>query len=630
MALMRLPGLTLFVLGLCGSVATAAEDPRKSAETVTKKPSIFSSLSTYERMHVGRVIQAARLRVAKEPAGKTVAFVKVHRYPVFVRFEGLPLVLNTVHALTREKVVRREILVKPGDPYDRTRASETMRNLRGLGLFNLVAAVPVVDESGQLGLLVVTRDLWSLRLESRFQTTNDTIDQLQLQLTERNLFGRGKQVAASFALEPITFRTGLSYLDPRIQGERLAFLIRGLTQFTREKAQYEGYDTGVYLYRPFYDLHQRWGFNSSFFRTDKVGRRTPGGQQEFWDDDETVEIERLPVIWRRKSMGGNLSARWQTGKDAIVRMTGGMGASESRFRPTDPVGLSGLDDEVVERFLAQKIPEDQTLVYPVLSLSFFQNTFHVFRNLAHFGFSEDVQVGPSGHFSIIVPRRDFGSTEDQIILGGNLAFRMAWLKSGLFEFAAAMSARHRQFRERFTDLKRLLRLRIASPTHKYGRLITRVDWLTQHDLTSLSAVSLGGDNGLRGYSSEHFFSYDASRLRGNVEYRSPPRKWAGSRVGFVVFYDMGWLYDGQVFEATETELVELAAMPVAQAVGAGIRWVFPQASRFTYRIDVGVPVDGSGFMVTLTTQSGQAVPMIPEEDGIHAAEFSLGGLGNQP
>ena len=32
----------------------------------------------------------------------------------------------------------------------------------------------------------------------------------------------------------------------------------------------------------------------------------------------------------------------------------------------------------------------QTLVYPSFGASFFQNRFHVFRNLAHFGFSEDV------------------------------------------------------------------------------------------------------------------------------------------------------------------------------------------------------------------------------------------------
>ena len=55
----------------------------------------------------------------------------------------------------------------------------------GTGHINLAAAVPVLNEAGELGILVVTRDLWSLRLESRFQTTGDVIDNLSAQLTER-------------------------------------------------------------------------------------------------------------------------------------------------------------------------------------------------------------------------------------------------------------------------------------------------------------------------------------------------------------------------------------------------------------------------------------------------------------
>jgi hemolysin activation/secretion protein len=159
--------------------------------------------------------------------------------------------------------------------------------------------------------------------------------------------------------------------------------------------------------------------------------------------------------------------------------------------------------------------------------------------------------------------------------------------------------------------------------------VTRLDWLIRQDLTTISLVSLGGDNGLRGYSSEHFFSYDASRLRGNVEYRTPPRRWGSIRWGLVAFYDMGLLHDGTVFEATDAGPVKLPCMPMAHAVGGGLRFVMPQASRFSYRLDLGVPLDGKGFMVSLSSESGQAVPMIPDEDAIHANDFSLGGLANQ-
>ncbi len=293
--------IAIFAFTLLGALASpwalaADKNPPRFAD------SIFANLSRYEQMHVGRVIQAQRLRLAVDPEGQIVTFVRIHRYPVFVNFEKLPLFLNKAHVLTKEKVIKAEILLRPGDVYRRTHLAETMRNLRELGIFNLAAAVPVLNEKGELGILVVTRDLWSLRIESRFQTTGEVIDNLSAQLTERNLFGLGKKVTARFDLEPISYTTGGSYLDPRIRGRKLALLLWGAAQFTREGNDYEGYDTDLLFYRPFYDLRQRWGFNLGLFRRDQVGRRVAQGEQLVYDDEETPEVEALPMTWRESMM----------------------------------------------------------------------------------------------------------------------------------------------------------------------------------------------------------------------------------------------------------------------------------------------------------------------------------------
>jgi hypothetical protein len=67
---------------------------------------------------------------------------------------------NALHVRTRERVVEREVLLRPGMPYDAALAAETARNLRALGIFRDVLVDTVRSDSG-LTLRVVTKDGWS-------------------------------------------------------------------------------------------------------------------------------------------------------------------------------------------------------------------------------------------------------------------------------------------------------------------------------------------------------------------------------------------------------------------------------------------------------------------------------------
>ena len=67
---------------------------------------------------------------------------------------------NALHVRTRQRVVEREVLLKPGMPYDSVLAAETARNLRALGIFRDVLVDTVRSDSG-LTLRVVTKDGWS-------------------------------------------------------------------------------------------------------------------------------------------------------------------------------------------------------------------------------------------------------------------------------------------------------------------------------------------------------------------------------------------------------------------------------------------------------------------------------------
>ena len=123
---------------------------------------------------------------------------------------------------SHEPFIRREILLKRGEVFSHSDLNESVRNLRPFGVFSLVAAVPVLtNDPDTVGIFLVTRDLWSLRLESSFQLTGGVLDRFQSQLTERNLFGRGIQALVRYNMQPLFVSTGALFNNRRVMGDTL-------------------------------------------------------------------------------------------------------------------------------------------------------------------------------------------------------------------------------------------------------------------------------------------------------------------------------------------------------------------------------------------------------------------------
>ena len=142
-------------------------------------PAAAQEADSYEVRQVQRALAAHGLTPDLAPDGKAIEAVHIVRYEVFVEDEPFPVFLNAFHWLTVENVVRRELLLRPGDAWDADRLLESARNLRALRIFSVVAALPVQAKTpGKVDLLLVTRDLWSLRLEWNLQFTDAQIDQL--------------------------------------------------------------------------------------------------------------------------------------------------------------------------------------------------------------------------------------------------------------------------------------------------------------------------------------------------------------------------------------------------------------------------------------------------------------------
>jgi hypothetical protein len=579
-------------------------------------------LSDYEHGHVHRQLHQRGWKIDHNAQGKSVAFVQLHRYPVFVEFESLPLLPNQLHVLSKTDFIRREMLVRKDEPFSQSALNESVRNLRRIGVFSLVAAVPVLtDDAKTVGVLVVTRDLWSLRLESAFQLTGTVLDRLQTQLTERNLFGRGIQALLRYNMQPLFVSTGALFSNRRVFNKPYTLTLSSDAFFERDSGQYEGYSMSIYAGRPLYSMSDRVSYAISASRGAGVVRQEQMGKRVYWDDDETPEQETVARSWSYESYNFGISSDIQFRRSIVFRVGGGLSISNYEAKGLSSNEFIELSDESRSRFREAVIPESLLLAYPHVRFSFYRDRFSAFKNLSGFALSEELQLGISGGGYAQFPTQKMGSTQDLVLAGARSVYRERFLSDALVEFSASGVSRYRFESDTWTDTTFLLRFRTASSSLGLGRFVMRTDWVGQRVQSIADPLSLGGDNGIRGYSSQHFLSFGGHRVRGNAEFRTKPIRLGPFYSGAVVFYDAGALYGGS------------QGSGYVHAVGIGTRGVLPQASSYTYRLDFGVPLDGTGFMMTLkggtlTMETNQGVPMTPRDDMIY--QHSVGGLTNQP
>ncbi len=589
---------TLLATLLCAAWAGAAPGPGDRS---------------YEQRHVASALAREGLVETSEVAawGEAIDFVRVVRFDVFRDGELIPPLFNVFHWLTVPQVIKAELLLKPGDPYQPARALETARNLRRLRIFQLATVRPVRDAQGRLGVLVVTRDLWSLRIEQGFQFTNNQFDYLTVQLTERNLLGRNQQATLRASLDPVVYTVGQRYLNRRIALGTLQ-LSQGLdVQFRRDDNGFDGVDFAASLSRPWYRLDQRFAFEMPFRYLDSHARQIRAGQVVTWDDPETAEVEAIPRVWRQRFITDGVFGRIQLGDAVKHRLSAGLLFSHLENTADAQTALPAANAASFER---RVLPRSLTQVAPRVSWGTLSRTHRTFQDLRSFGVSEDARMGVSSQLSLSVPLAALGSTYTALEVDAGLSWTTDWAGDGVLDLLVAAEGRVEG--DALINRELLLRARVATPSlGGWGRLTSRVDWLARAKDTRNRLLSLGGDNGLRGYPSQFFQLQGADRLRGNLEFRSRPAVWSFLHLGGVAFYDAGDVYvRGQDFT-------------LRQSVGLGARVLFPQFNREVYRVDLGVPVDGSGFMINLSAGSSQAVPLTPEEDGLY--QGVVGGFYNQ-
>jgi hypothetical protein len=272
-----------------------------------------------------------------------------------------------------------------------------------------------------------------------------------------------------------------------------------------------------------------------------------------------------------------------------------------------------LEPALEEAFKKQVLPRDRLELGPLFTYEIVIPQFQKFVNLASYGVTENVRIGPSATLTARAPLRAFGSDINSWVFSTSVGYILApsgWLLQasvgGRTRYEKIKLAGQLVETAQLVDQRFEALVRGATPVFfDWFRLVARVTLDARRNDTSKGYVTLGASNGLRGYESQAYREIGASRLLANVELRTMPIKWQAVQVGGVLFYDVGSVYTA------------IDQLKVHHAVGVGLRVLLPQLNRTPFSIDAGRYLDPdyrSDYPIIPTIKDGQVVPLTAVED----------------
>ena len=218
---------TVGEIDLAGVSPRDQEKIRKELETRQGKPLKERALAR----DLLAVIDYFRKRGYPEPSVRPRGFEIAEPYKEIdfnIAVEpGIKVTINRIEIVgnrrTRDEVIRRELSVVPGDPYDLERLRESARRVYSLKYFEAEPAVELVDaETGRLRVAVAERRTYrvtgALAYEpARGEETAAVIGEMEARLA--NLGGTGREAGAHYRrLAAETMDASAKYYEPWIAG----------------------------------------------------------------------------------------------------------------------------------------------------------------------------------------------------------------------------------------------------------------------------------------------------------------------------------------------------------------------------------------------------------------------------
>ncbi len=470
-------------------------------------------------------------------------------------------VLNALHVVTHESVIRDEVFFEIGDTVDSHELTELERNLENSELYSEVDLQVIAYEGEEKYrypyaiLRITTRDAWSLRGTIGFDQYHDQ-PVYRVSGAEVNTFGTGDRVGLGVESSPGAserpWRISGSVFDPNIAGTFVRTGIGGAYSRLEQTGR-------IVVDRPYYADRAPFAFSTT------AGYFT--GDDPFYFDQGATTAEVL-VPTSRFDAAGWYSVR--AGGNGDVFRTTAQVRVNSVTHPYDsatPVGLTRAFDNTVGIYAG---------------ISSVRRRFVVFRD-ADFNGDQLVPIGGAGSVTL-GGTFAFGQGTDNLFYIGAEASNAALVYHRLYLYghvAAGTGVEPSTKRTRYTlETAQGGGLLLIRP----GVLAARLSQTTVWNWPRYLFNPLDETDGLRGYA--QLSHIGDNRIVGNLEYRLVPVVTLPLiEVGVTGFYDIGAVWN---------QGEHLSNAQFHSSIGPGIR-IASSTSRFAsglFRLDIPFRLDG--------------------------------------
>jgi hypothetical protein len=528
--------------------------------------------------------QAERLGAVGTPVedadGKLIERVDIVVLDVFDEHDPVPDFVNVFHTMSRRWVIAQELLFAEGERYSARRSEESARNLRKIRQLSLVLVVPVAGSApDRVRVLVITRDVWSLRLNWDLEATagknGPTVTSLVVNPSEENFLGTHTTVGAIFTLDPGTYSIGLNAARRRMFGTDLEMNVLGGVVYGRVSGEPEG-SYGTFTYgAPIRTTTDRWGFGTGVaFRDDIARRYDADGRVQRFDAEATAADDALPIEYERERFVGGVEVVRSFGR--MQKYDVAMGAEADRTLARYRHG-AGADPAAVEELEAEWLPVNDTRLSPFVQLRTHGERYFRTIDLETLALQEDYRLGAEVLLRAYPASRVAGSTRDLFGLKSGLSYTTSF-GDGMARTLVVNTVEYELHGNHDAALE--ARVHVATPRLPFGRIVVDGVLADRYENYLNLNYSLGGSDRLRGYPLAGF----EGSLRGttlvaaNAELRTTSVDIWSMQVGLAAFYDGGGAAD---------DFDELGFL---HATGLGLRILFPQLDRTVFRVDWGFPL----------------------------------------
>jgi outer membrane protein assembly factor BamA len=372
---------------------------------------------------------------------------------------------NRWHILTRDSVIRQQLLFREGDRYSMRLLAESARLLRRNDYLYTAVIEPLRYADGVVDVVVRTRDLWTL-VPGLSVSRSGGENKARVSLSETNLMGRGGRLRLSYMEDVDRESTSFEYSDKNLGHSWLSFYLA-----LSDKS--DGSTTELRMQRPFYALDARWSAGFEFLDDEREDRLYDLG-------DEIAEYKHQSDYY---TAFGGWSAGLQNGW--ARRWTAGFVYDHQRFSEVD-------DPE-----LLTVMPEDRRLLYPFIRFEMIEDLYSTTSNRDQIGRTEDFNLGKQLTASLGFASKDFGSDRNSLLYSIVASRGYGDINRKALIVSADASGR--------IDDGSSANSEIGISARYYNQISTKrlffmtLDAHRGHNLDLDNPLEIGGDSGLRGY-----------------------------------------------------------------------------------------------------------------------------------